>query len=155
MPARYNARGGALFANQKMILAVLLVIAIFLIVFVSYRKFAVEKFESAEKKVNIVLVHASWCPHCTDYIQSGTFKVAGDKISAMPEFAGKVQFSDVEYEANKDRVDKYQVTGFPSIIATNSKDEKIMDFSTFRKDPKPDRYAIEDITDFVEAALKA
>ena len=149
-----NYRGGALPKNFKMIIALFLAVILLAVIYVTYRKYTVEKFE-ADKKVKIVLVHASWCPHCTDYIESGVFKRAGKEISNMSQFAGKVEFTDVEYEANKAQVEKYGVNGFPSIIAVNEKGEKILDFTSFRNDPKPDRSSIEDLTDFVEAALKA
>jgi len=50
-------------------------------------------------------------------------------------------------------VEKYGVSGFPSIIAVNEKDEKILDFNSFRESPKPNRMNVDDIEAFAKAAL--
>jgi thiol-disulfide isomerase/thioredoxin len=139
--------------NYRLPLAILLVVVLIGVAYLVYRTYKVEKFEETAKKVKIVLVHASWCPHCTDYLDSGVWGRSGDKIMANPEFAGRVQFSDIEYEANKAAVEKYGVSGFPSIIAVNEKDEKILDFNSFRESPKPNRMNVDDIEAFAKAAL--
>jgi len=138
--------------NYSYILALFLVVVLLAITYLVYRTYKVEKFE-AGAKVTVVLVHASWCPHCTDYIESGIFKKAADAIRANPELAGKVDFREVEYEQNKDKVDKYDVKGFPTIIAVNSRDEKILEFNSFRDSPKPNRNSIADLEEFAKKAL--
>ncbi len=140
--------------NYKMILGVLLVVAILFLVYLSFRNYKVEKFFADSCKVKVVLVHASWCSHCVKYIEKGTFKQAREVILAKEEFADKVCFEDLEYDANKEKVDKLGVTGFPSIIAVNASGEKVLDFNSFREGPKPDRDNMQDIEDFTRAALK-
>lgn len=136
--------------NYRMLIALFLMFIIFFMVYLSFRSYKVEKFEET-KIIKIVLVHASWCPHCTDYLKTGVFQQAGAAIASAPEFANKVQFEDIEFEAHKKRVEGLGVSGFPSIIATvteNGKERKILDF-------RANRESVQDITEFARSALAA
>lgn len=143
--------------NYRMLIGVLLAITLLFLVFLAFKNYKVEKFIQDSKKVTIILVHASWCPHCTDYIESGVYSKTAASLSKKPEYIGKVEFIDLEYEKNKKRVEALGVTGFPSIVAvtkdSDGKEVKILDFSTFRSDPKPDRENPQDLEAFVKAAL--
>jgi glucan phosphoethanolaminetransferase (alkaline phosphatase superfamily) len=134
--------------DYRLLIALLLISIIFFMVYLSFRTYKVEKFEE-NNKIKIVLVHASWCSHCTDYLKTGVFQQAGAAITSAPEFANTIQFEDVEFEAHKKRVEGLGVSGFPSIIATkteNGKERKILDF-------RANRESIQDITEFARSAL--
>jgi thiol-disulfide isomerase/thioredoxin len=135
--------------NYRMFLAALLIVIIFFLVFLSFRTYKVEKFIEAEKTVHIVLVYAEWCPHCHTYLKTKTFEQAKNKIMAMPEFKGKVDFDVVESDANPSRVKLLGITGFPSIVASVYEDgieKKLSDFSGNREN-------IDDLTEFTRASL--
>jgi len=141
MPPRKNAQ------NYRLLIALLLVGVIFFLTYISFRNYKIEKY-SEDNKVNIILMHANWCGHCVKYLEEGTFA----QVSSEMKGNSMVEFKELEYDANKDKAEKYGIAGFPSIVAVNSKDEKILDFSTF-KNGSANRSNPEDIKEFVAAAL--
>ena len=76
----------------------------------------VEKFES--RKLTVMLFHATWCPHCVNYINSGKWEKS--------EKAAKSSFKAVEFEKHdfdkmdKAKANKYDVKSFPTILAEDS-----------------------------------
>lgn len=142
--------------NYRTILATILVVTLFFMVFLSFRNYKVEKFADS-KKVRIVLVHANWCPHCTRYIDSGVYEKAKRLAAQNAELKDKVVFESVEHGADKARVENLRVSGFPSILATadvNGKESVLMDFSDFRsKDGRANRDNPEHLLLFAKDAV--
>jgi thioredoxin-like negative regulator of GroEL len=81
-----------------------------------YKKQSKEKFtESKQKsKPKVVLVHASWCQHCVDYISSKKFDDANAKIGSQ------VTFEKLDYDENKALAKQYGVSSFPSIVGVST-----------------------------------
>lgn len=78
-----------------------------------------EKFENAVKP-KVILFYATWCGHCEQYLQSGVF----EKLSEHPEVKDVV-FEKLDADKNESLREKYDITGFPTIIGVNSKGEKV------------------------------
>jgi thiol-disulfide isomerase/thioredoxin len=81
-----------------------------------YKKQSKEKFTETKQtlKPKVVLVHASWCQHCVDYISSKKFDAANAKIGSQ------VSFEKLDYDENKDLAKKYGVSSFPSIVGIST-----------------------------------
>lgn len=103
----------------------------------------VDKFES--EKLKVMLFHASWCPHCRDYLSSGVWtQQLKNVVKTDPKFAGVV-LMDFEFEDNKQLAEKYNVDRFPYILAENS-NGKVYQFSGNRNN-------VEDLKDFILKSL--
>jgi thiol-disulfide isomerase/thioredoxin len=83
----------------------------------------VERFEEVDK-VTVMLFYATWCPHCETYLQTGKF----DTFDEACAEAGitHVEFKKFDYDKNKELGEQYDISGFPSIIATNGKEKKFV-----------------------------
>jgi hypothetical protein len=103
-----------------------------------------EKFEGAPD-VRVCLFYATWCPHCVKYMDSKVFDNAYSDIRAKNS---NIVFEKIDYEQNKNLAAKYDVNGFPSIIAVDSKGKKISDF-------KGDRYNQDALEQFALSAMAA
>lgn len=79
-----------------------------------------EHFMNGGESPKVMLFYATWCGHCEKYLSSGIF----DKVSQSPEVQG-VSFQKFDADQNEDLRDKYDVTGFPTILGVNSKGEKV------------------------------
>ena len=135
--------------NYRLMIALLLVVVILFLTYVSFRNYKVEKY-SEENKVTIILIHATWCGHCVKYLKDGTFDKLSDELSDMTI----CKFEKIDYDTNKSLAEKYDVKGFPSIIAVNASGDKLLDFSTF-KNGKANRNDLQDLKEFVDAAVAA
>lgn len=85
----------------------------------SYPSAMFEGFESDEKP-KVMLFHATWCGHCEQYLSSGVF----DKVAAHPEIQN-VSFEKYDADKNEDMREKYDITGFPTIIGLKANGEKV------------------------------
>lgn len=99
-----------------------------------------ENFE--EGKLKICLYKATWCGHCTKYLQSGVFDSTYESIKGKPEYADVV-FATIDFDENKDSAEKYNVNSFPSIIAIDKQGNLISRF-------EGDRYKSEELIKFVD-----
>lgn len=88
--------------------------------------------------VKLIFFHATWCPHCVDYMKSSTWK---DELPAELKKLG-VTIKDYEYEENKKLVDKYNISSFPTLVVEEA------DGQTHRFEG--DRSNAQEVVDFVK-----
>jgi thiol-disulfide isomerase/thioredoxin len=69
----------------------------------------------------VMLFHATWCGHCEQYLSSGIY----DKTAENPEIQG-ITFEKFDADKNGSLVEKYGITGFPTIIGLNTQGEKVV-----------------------------
>jgi thiol-disulfide isomerase/thioredoxin len=62
-----------------------------------------------DNKIQFCLFKADWCGHCNG------FKSTWNKLLES-ELANKINFIKYDYEDNKDKIDEYNISGFPTII---------------------------------------
>ena len=129
--------------QYRVLVALLLVASILFLTYLAFRNYKVEKYEEDSEKVTVVLIHASWCGHCVSYIKSGIF----DSV-AKSNTNSKISFESWENSKVKDKINKYDVNGFPTIIAIDANGNKIMDFNGNRNNPT-------ELMSFAEKALAA
>jgi len=137
------AKGRQCAKNYRVMIALLLVVAILFLTYVSFRNYKVEKY-SEENQVKIILMHATWCGHCVKYLKDGIFEKLSEDLKDKPG----VKCEQIEYDSNKSLAEKYDVKGFPAIFAVNSSGDKILDFTGNRNNPQ-------ELKDFVDAAVAA
>ncbi len=106
---------------QFALIAVVLVAAVWLTVkFVSVKKttetFAEASSSQATSKPKVVLVHASWCKYCVEYLSSKTQNGKNTFDAVAEQMNGKVDFEKLDYDENKELANKYGVTSFPTIV---------------------------------------
>jgi thiol-disulfide isomerase/thioredoxin len=105
-------------------IATIVVLVIWLVVrFVAKPKNLVtEMFEqNTAQKPKVMLVHASWCGHCVDYLASKKQDGKNTFDAAAEQLKGKVDFEKLDYDENKELANKYGVSSFPSIVGMDSK----------------------------------
>ncbi len=85
----------------------------------SYHSAMFESFEN-ETKPKVMLFHATWCGHCEQYLSSGIF----DKVATNPEVQN-VSFEKYDADKNEALREKYDITGFPTIIGLKVNGEKV------------------------------
>ena len=69
----------------------------------------------------VMLFHATWCGHCEQYLNSGIF----EKVAENPEVQG-IPFEKFDADKNGSMVEKYDITGFPTILGLNTQGEKVV-----------------------------
>ena len=62
-------------------------------------------------KPEIMLFKATWCPHCTNFLPTW------EKI--QQNLKNKYLFTTYDSELNKDKIDQWKVTGFPTLMIKN------------------------------------
>lgn len=130
----------------KTILFVFVLIVIATAIFMAYKDIrssmpgVSENFE--EGKLKICLYKASWCGHCTKYLQSGVFESTYESLKKKPEYADVV-FATIDFDENKESAEKYNVNSFPSIIAIDGQGNLLSHF-------EGDRYKPEELVKFVD-----
>lgn len=106
---------------NKVLQFALVVIAVLAILWIVVKIVSVKKTKESfadgdTSKPKVVLVHASWCKYCVEYLSSksqngkNTFDAAADQLN------GKVDFEKLDYDENKELANKYGVSGFPAIV---------------------------------------
>ena len=123
------------------VVVLLIAITIFYIAMSNKKK---EKFENNEPSLKVMLFYATWCPHCEHYLQGGKFDTF-EKAVVDAGVTDKVVFAKYDYDKNKALGDKYNISGFPSIIAEN-KEGKVFSFNG-------NRDSAGDIVKFVKSSL--
>lgn len=102
--------------------AIIAILAVFYFL-TSKKSPKIDRFTELEPRVTLKLFHASWCPHCVDYLKpkDGSAPVWTDKLPAAltKEKVEGVKLEEYEFEANKELADKYKVNSFPTIIGEN------------------------------------
>ena len=80
----------------------------------SVSKFAADTIDSSVTPLNsisndsVLIFYAPWCGHCKD--KMGQFK------DAVRDGGGKVILIDATDDSNKDKLDQYNIKGFPTIM---------------------------------------
>lgn len=97
--------------------------------------------------VRIALFHAEWCGHCVTYIKSNVFM-----NTYNTRIATDAQFENVSYvmydaDTNKELVKKYNIHGFPTIVALDSSGRLIDTFAG-------DRNNSDELLRFTQKALQ-
>lgn len=69
----------------------------------------------------VMLFHATWCGHCEQYLSSGIY----EKTAENPEVQG-IAFEKFDADKNASMVEKYDITGFPTILGLNAQGEKVV-----------------------------
>ena len=75
--------------------------------------------ESADKKYRMEYYYMEGCGHCEDFSNSGVW----DNLNS--EYGDKLEFKKYNMKDCKDRINKYEISGYPTII--------IIDKSNFEK----------------------
>lgn len=97
------------------IIVVLAVVLVAVYWFVFHKQNKTETFvQSGNGSAKLLLLHATWCPHCVQYMKSEAWLTEIPK--KIGELKNKVVIQDFEYESNKALVDRYNVSGFPSLV---------------------------------------
>lgn len=78
---------------------------------------------SSEPKLKICLYKASWCSHCTKFVQSNIFE---DVYADVKGKYDDVVFATYDFDENKKLAEKYNINSFPTIIAVD-KNGKLLD----------------------------
>jgi thiol-disulfide isomerase/thioredoxin len=138
MPAKSPKKTDTQFVHYVLISILLFSLAI--VIYVAYTRMTKEQF--SEGNVRICLFHATWCPHCTKYLDAGTFDNAYSKTR---EANGNIVFEKIDYDQNKNMANKYDVNSFPTIVAIDAQGNKIEKF-------QGNRHNVDEVVGF---ALKA
>lgn len=104
-----------------------------------------EAFEEMPK-VKICLFYAVWCGHCEKYLDSKVFMTTYDDLKQKGGKFDNVVFIQYDYDKNKDLAKKYNVSGFPTILAISSDGSLLDEF-------RGDRYNKDELRRFVEDSL--
>jgi hypothetical protein len=110
--------GNDIFIMISIIFFLLLAIAV---LFAYNKNKIMEAFtgESADKKYRMEYYYMEGCGHCEDFSNSGVW----DNLNS--EYGDKLEFKKYNMKDCKDRIDKYEISGYPTII--------IIDKSNFEK----------------------
>lgn len=110
--------GNDIFIMISIIFFLLLAIAV---LFAYNKNKIMEAFtgESADKKYRMEYYYMEGCGHCEDFSNSGVW----DNLTS--EYGDKLEFKKYNMKDCKDRINKYEISGYPTII--------IIDKSNFEK----------------------
>lgn len=110
--------GNDIFIMISIIFFLLLAIAV---LFAYNKNKIMEAFmgDSADKKYRMEYYYMEGCGHCEDFSNSGVWE------NLNSEYGDKLEFKKYNMKDCKDRIDKYEISGYPTII--------IIDKSNFEK----------------------
>ncbi len=143
------------FAKSVMILFLIVGLSLAIYIVMNKELIKIDKF-TQEPALKVYLFHVDWCGHCQKYLKSDKFNSAFKYIKENnPDLAGKVEFIAVNYDAEQEKdpsarkvnINKFEVTGFPAIMAEDSKG-KVFKFTY-------DRNSEKDLEKFVKECLAA
>jgi hypothetical protein len=95
-----------------------------------------EHFVAAEggAGVKMLLVHATWCPHCTSYLKSGVLARTFARGGLGQDLGVAVEL--VDYDKETARAERYGVQSFPTVLAVDARSgKKLAEFRGDRYDP--------------------
>lgn len=113
-----------------LILVCFLILGIGLALLFAFKKSSTKEKYTEERKVRVCLFYATWCPHCETYLRTGKFDDAAHMAASKP-----IKFEKIDYEQNKNLANKYDINGFPTIIALDSNGSKLGEFNGDRNSP--------------------
>jgi thiol-disulfide isomerase/thioredoxin len=86
-----------------------------------------EKFFSADKRYSLEYFYMNGCGHCDSFNSSGVW----EKLKS--NHPDKCSFKKYELNQSKERVKKFDITGFPTILLVDKDtDKKISEFTNQR-----------------------
>ena len=88
---------------------------------------------SSSSKPTLYLFKADWCGHCK------MFKDDWEKLQGNNELKKKVNFVTIDADKNKDKIEEWDVKGFPTLIF--KKENKAIEYG--------DKRSVENITEFL------
>lgn len=108
-----------------------------------------ERFEEQQAapqtfRLKVMLFFTTWCPHCENYLKTGKYDTFSSKLNDLG--INGVLFEKYDFDKNKALGEKYNIVGFPTIIAVDEKNS-VYRFSG-------DRESDDDMVRFVQASLK-
>ena len=117
MAAKKSFFGSDIFIMISIIFFLLLAIAV---LFAYNKNKIMETFmgESADKKYRMEYYYMDGCGHCEDFSKSGVW----DKLNS--EYGNKLDFKKYNMKDCKDRLDKYKISGYPTIIIVDMTDSE-------------------------------
>ena len=117
MAAKKSFFGSDIFIMISIILFLLLAIAV---LFAYNKNKIMETFmgESADKKYRMEYYYMDGCGHCDDFSKSGVW----EKLNS--EYGNKLDFKKYNMKDCKDRLDKYKISGYPTIIIVDMTDSE-------------------------------
>lgn len=131
--------------TTRIILALFVIFGIMLAIYIAYSNMK-EKFTNTTNfKVRVCLFYATWCPHCTKYMESGVFNQVANTVKKTSD---EIYFHEIDYEENKSLANKYDISGFPTIIAIDANGKLIKSFEGNRNNPR-------DLEEFAFTSLRS
>lgn len=99
---------------------------------------ALEKFEdeveAEQRKPQVILFHAKWCKYCVEYLSANLPESGKNAFDTAADTLGNtVIFYKADVDEERDLIEKYNITSFPSIIGVSS-DGTSIPFSGNRND---------------------
>jgi thiol-disulfide isomerase/thioredoxin len=79
-----------------------------------------ETFAEEKNKPKVVIVHASWCKYCVEYLSGTTHNGKSTFDAAAEKVGNKVDFEKLDFDENKELANKYGASSFPTIIGVSS-----------------------------------
>lgn len=101
---------------------------------------------SNPKQLKITLFYATWCGHCEQYISSKLFDTTFNELKTTGKF-DNIIFTKVESDENRAMISKYNIQGFPTIMAISSDGNLVDEFTG-------NRYDKEALKNFVTSSLQ-
>jgi hypothetical protein len=102
--------------NDITLLIVIIVVLLISIFMLSYYINGNSLMENFTGNKSIEYYYMNGCSHCTTFNDSGIWEEL--KVT----FGTNIQFNKYENKEHSDRVERYKITGFPTIIITNNGD---------------------------------
>tara|TARA_B100000795_G_scaffold219317_1_gene173600 strand:- start:16576 stop:16965 length:390 start_codon:yes stop_codon:yes gene_type:complete len=86
-----------------------------------------EKFFTGDKKYSLEYYRMNGCGHCKSFDESGVW----EKLKS--NYSDKCSFKKYNLEDAKDRINKFEISGFPTILLIDQNtDNKVSEFSNQR-----------------------
>lgn len=104
-------------------IVLLVTISVWIVLKFVMKKKTTEKYEDARNTYNtpkLILVHATWCKHCVEYLNDtkydgkNAFDAAGDALQQQ------IRFEKLDFDENKELISGYGVSSFPSIVGIDT-----------------------------------
>jgi hypothetical protein len=129
MAAKKSSFGSDIFIMVSIIFFLLLAIAV---LFAYNKNKIMETFmgaSAADKKYRMEYYYMDGCGHCEDFSKSGVW----EKLSS--EYGNKLEFKKYNMKDSKDRIEKYDISGYPTIIIIDksNSEKKLEEYNDDRR----------------------